>query len=141
VAGTKTTIIELVVSNSAREASSVSVQVKVKNTTISPLIVMVGGALEYGVSPWPTMTFTSGLEAIPAGETRTYYGSFTMPRATVVVHAYSYYYDGTLGAYVPDDEASHSVLVEAAPNMLEMMMPIMMLGIMVPVMMKMMPKD
>lgn len=137
MAGVKTTITELIVPASAREASTVDVQVKVKNTTISPLMVMVRAALEYGVSPWPVV-FTAEPQAISAGETKIYYGSFIMPRATVVVHAYSYYYDES---WYLDDEAFSSILVEAAPNIFEMMMPIMALGIMIPVMMKMMPKD
>ena len=51
--GLYTQITEIVAPSSAIAGQLVSIEVKIKNLYSSVIGIMVGGALDYGVSPWP----------------------------------------------------------------------------------------
>jgi hypothetical protein len=75
---------------------------------------MVGGALEYGVTPWPGIEFPTNWDNVPGGATQSFNGYFTMPDQAVKIHAYSYYYaDGT---WHFDDEMIRTVDLAAVPQ-------------------------
>ncbi len=112
-AGVYTQITGIEVPASASAGSLVQVRVSIRNKTSSRIGIMVGAALEYGVSPWPTVSFPSYWTNFPAGETYYFDGSFTMPGYGVVIHAYSYYY-GADGSWHFDDEMTRSVGLAAA---------------------------
>jgi hypothetical protein len=101
-------IIEIVAPAEATQGSRVDITVRIKNTYSSPIGIMVGGALEYGVSPWPGITFPTNSENVAAGATHSFSGYFTMPEARVTIHAYSYYY-GADGSWHFEDEMTRAV--------------------------------
>ena len=103
---TEITVVEAPASASA--GSLVQVRVSIKNKTASTIGIMVGGALEYGVSPWPTISFPNNWANFPAGQSHYFDGTFSMPAYAVVIHAYSYYY-GSDSAWHFDDERTKSV--------------------------------
>lgn len=134
--GVNTEVTEVVVPGSAQVGVAVSVQVKIKNTTDEALTLMAGGALEYGVTPMPAISFPESAE-VAAGETQTFSSSFVMPQADVIVHGYSYYYDEEEDVTVFDDEETDGVtLVAAAPSALEIMLPMMIMVMMMVMVMK-----
>jgi hypothetical protein len=101
-------IIEIIAPSSAVAGSRVDIQVSIKNLYSSAIGIMVGGALEYGVSPWPGITFPTYQANVGAGATYTFSGYFIMPSSGVTIHAYSYWY-GADGAWHFDDEKIRSV--------------------------------
>jgi len=106
--GAYTEITEIVAPSSAVPGSRVDITVKIKNNYSSTIGVLVGGALEYGVTPWPTITFPTNSANVAAGATKSFSGYFTMPNAAVMIHAYSYYY-GDDGYWYFDDEKEKDV--------------------------------
>jgi len=107
-AGVYTEITAVEAPASASAGSLVQVRVTIKNKTASTIGIMVGGALESGVSPWPTISFPNYWANFPAGQSYYFDGTFTMPAYAVVIHAYSYYY-GADSAWHFDDERTKSV--------------------------------
>lgn len=107
--GLYTDIVEITAPSEAVAGSTVNIQVKIKNKHTSTIGIMVGGALEYGVTPWPSISFPTNWANVSPGATYTFYGSFTMPTLGVKIHAYSYYY--TADGWVFDDEKTKSVSV------------------------------
>ena len=101
-------IIEIAAPGEAQAGSRVDITVKVKNTHSAAIGIMVGGALEHGVSPWPGITFPTNSENVAAGATHSFSGYFTMPEAKVIIHAYSYYY-GADGSWHFDDEMTRAI--------------------------------
>ena len=101
-------IIEIVAPAEAVAGSRVDITVKIKNTHSAAIGIMVGGALEYGVSPWPGITFPTSSTNVNAGATYSFSGYFTMPDRKVTIHAYSYWY-GADGAWYFDDEMTEVV--------------------------------
>lgn len=94
----------------------VDIRVHIKNLYSAPIGIMVGGALEYGVTPWPGITFPNDRADFPPGESYYFEGYFTMPDSDVTIHAYSYWY-GTDGMWHLDDEMTKDVrLSELAPE-------------------------
>ena len=85
-------IIEIVAPGEAQAGSRVDITVKVKNTHSGAIGIMVGGALEYGVSPWPGISFPEPSANVGGGVTQSFAGYFTMPDKKVTIHAYSYWY-------------------------------------------------
>lgn len=136
MAGTNTEVTEVVVPSSAQVGASVSVQVKIKNTADEALTIMAGGALQYGVTPYPTIVFTDEAEEVAAGGIGSFVGSFVMPDSDVTVHGYSYYYDETEEVWIPDDTLTASVTATAASTILDSIMPIMIMMMMMGMMMK-----
>ena len=101
-------IVEIVAPSQAVSGERVDITVRIKNTYSSAIGIMVGGALEYGVTPWPGITFPSNSANVNAGATYSFSGYFTMPNKAVTIHAYSYWY-GADSAWHFDDEKTKSV--------------------------------
>lgn len=114
MAGSYTEIVEIIAPSSAVAGQRVDIEVRIKNTYSATIGIMAGGALEYGVVPWPTIDYPDYQANVAAGATHTFYGSFTMPDSDVTIHAYSYYY-GTYAWYF-DDEKTKKVNVTEAPE-------------------------
>jgi len=101
-------IVEIAAPAEAQPGSRVDITVRVKNTYSAAIGIMVGRALEYGVTPWPGITFPQASANVGAGATYSFSGYFTMPESRVMVHAYSYWY-GADGAWHFDDEMTKVV--------------------------------
>jgi hypothetical protein len=101
-------IIEIVAPDQAAPAQRVDIIVRIKNLYSAPITIMVGGVLEYGVSPWPGITFPADKVNTPAGWVAEFSGYFNMPDKAVTVHAYSYWY-GADGSWHFDDEMTKVV--------------------------------
>ncbi|MBA7559830.1 hypothetical protein ES708_01446 [subsurface metagenome] len=112
--GLYTEITKIDVPFEAEAGDKVSVTVKVKNTWTASQEIMIGGALDYGVSPWPTIKWSTKIKTVEAGHTASFHGSFTMPDSSLTVHAYSYYM-GADGLWRYDDEATQAVALLAPP--------------------------
>lgn len=100
--GAYTDIVGIDAPGSAVAGQVVSITIRIKNNYSSVIGIMAGGALEYGVTPWPTISL-SGYKNVNPGATESYVGSFTMPGKDIVIHAYSYYYTTTQGWYFDDE--------------------------------------
>ncbi len=113
-------IIEIVAPSQAVTNNKVNITVKIKNTYSAVISIMVGGALEYGVSPWPGIDFPENWANVNAGATYSFSGSFTMPGKKVTIHAYSYWY-GADGYWHYDDEMTKVLDITAVsePSILE----------------------
>jgi len=105
-------IIEIVAPSQAAPGDLVNITVRIKNLYSAPIGIMVGGALEYGVSPWPGITFPTNSANVDAGATYSFNGYFYMPDKAVTVHAYSYWY-GADGYWYFDDEMTKAVNLAA----------------------------
>ena len=101
-------IIEIIAPSEAQSGSRVDITVRIKNTHSAAIGIMVGGALEHGVSPWPGITFPNSSANVNAGATYSFTGYFTMPDKKVTIHAYSYWY-GADSAWHFDDEMTKVV--------------------------------
>jgi hypothetical protein len=111
-----TEITEIVAPAEAVAGSRVDMTVKIKNTHAAQMGIMVGGALEYGPTPWPGIEFPTNQVNVPAGGTHSFDGYFTMPDSNVTIHAYSYWY-GSDGYWHFDDEKTKNVsLAELLPE-------------------------
>ena len=108
-------IIEIVAPAEAAQGSRVDITVRVKNTYSAAIGIMVGGALEYGVSPWPGISFPAPSANVAGGATYSFSGYFTMPDKKVTIHAYSYWY-GTDGSWYFDDEMTKVVNLFSVPE-------------------------
>jgi len=112
-AGAYTEITNISAPSGAAPGSTVTISITVKNLYSSTIGIMARGALDYGVTPWPTINCPDNSDNIPGGGSLTVQCSFTMPEDDVVIHAYSYYY--SLQGYVFDDEKTKKVNVETKP--------------------------
>ena len=108
-------IIEIVAPSEAAQGSRVDITVKIKNTHSSAIGIMAGGALEYGVSPWPGITFPNPSANVNADATYSFSGYFTMPDKKVTIHAYSYWY-GADNSWHFDDEMTKVVNLVSIPS-------------------------
>jgi len=99
-------ITKIVSPQAAVAGRRVDIECHIKNLYSATIGIMVGGALEYGVSPWPGITFPESSVNVAAGQTHIFHGYFTMPARDVTIHAYSYYY---AGVWYPDDEKTKKV--------------------------------
>ena len=105
-------IVEIVAPSQAVSGERVDITITIKNTYSAAIGVMVGGALEYGVTPWPGITFPENSANVNPGATYSFSGSFIMPDKKVTVHAYSYWY-GADGYWHFDDEMTKVVNLAA----------------------------
>jgi len=105
-------ITEIVAPAQAYPGSRVDITVKVKNLYTSIISLMVGGALEYGVSPWPDVIYPQSGADIEGGATYSFNGYFYMPDKSVTIHAYSYWYGGD-GYWHFDEEKTRGVSLAA----------------------------
>ena len=101
-------IVEIIAPSEAKPGDRVDITVRIKNTYSSSVGIMAGGALEYGVSPWPGISFPDSSANVDGGVTHSFSGYFTMPDKRVTIHAYSYYY-GSDGYWHFDDEMTRTV--------------------------------
>ena len=109
-------IVEIVAPSSAVAGQTVNIQVKIKNKYSSTIGIMVGGALDYGVTPWPGIEFPADRANVPGGATQSFDGWFTMPDSDIRIHVYSYYYSAETGYWYFDDEKTKNVsLAELVP--------------------------
>ncbi len=106
-------IVEIVAPSQAAAGNRVDITIKVKNTYSAVISIMVGGALEYGVSPWPGIDVPENWVNVDGGATHSFIGSFIMPDRRVTIHAYSYWY-GSDGYWYFDDEFTKSVEIATA---------------------------
>jgi hypothetical protein len=112
-------IVEIVAPSQAMVGERVDITVRIKNTYSAAIGIMVAGALEYGVTPWPGISFPENSTNVKGGATHSFSGYFTMPNKAVTIHAYSYWY-GTDGAWHFDDEKTKSVsLATLSPQISE----------------------
>jgi hypothetical protein len=110
-------IIEIVAPSQAASGSRVDITVRVKNLYSAPIGVMVSGALEYGVSPWPGIDFPENNANVDV--TYSFNGYFYMPDSRVTIHAYSYWY-GADGYWYFDDELTKVInLASLTPQVSE----------------------
>ena len=86
--------------------------VKIKNLYSTVISIMVGGALEYGVSPWQGIEFPQTGANVEGGDTYSFNGYFYMPDKAVTLHAYSYWYGGD-GYWHFDDDLTRLVSIGA----------------------------
>ena len=105
-------IVEIVAPSQAVSGERVDITVRIKNTYSSAIGIMVGGVLEYGVSPWPGIEFPVDSANVGGGTTYSFSGSFMMLDKRVTVHAYSYWY-GADGYWHFDDEMTKVVNLAA----------------------------
>ncbi|KSV16588.1 hypothetical protein CY91_04600 [Dehalococcoides mccartyi] len=108
-------IIEIVAPSQATSGNRVDITVRVKNTYSGVISIMVGGAMEYAVSPWPGIDFPDNWANVDGGAICSFPGSFMMPDKRVTIHAYSYWYRSD-GYWYFDDELTRVVEVAAAPQ-------------------------
>ena len=101
-------IIEIIAPAEAPIGSRVDITVRIKNTYSSSVGIMAGGALEYGVSPWPGIRFPDPSTNVAGVTTYSFTGYFTMPEKKATIHAYSYYY-GADGSWHFDDEMTKTI--------------------------------
>jgi hypothetical protein len=101
-------IVEIIAPGEAAGGSRVDITIRIKNKYSSVIGIMAGGALEYGISPWPGITFPDPSANVDGGATRSFSGNFIMPDKRVTVHAYSYYY-GSDGYWHFDDEMTRAI--------------------------------
>ena len=101
-------VIEIVAPAQPAPGDRVDVIVRVKNLYSGAIGIMVGGALEHGVTPWPGIDFPDGSVNVEGGATYSFSGSFIMPGSRVTIHAYSYWY-GADGYWYYDDEMTKVV--------------------------------
>ncbi|KSV18406.1 hypothetical protein DA01_03085 [Dehalococcoides mccartyi] len=113
-------IIEIVAPSQAAAGNKVDITIKVKNTYSAVISIMIGGALEYGVSPWPGLNVPENWANVNGGATYSFSASFIMPDRRVTIHAYSYWY-GSDGSWYFDDEFTKSVEITAVsePSILD----------------------
>ena len=108
-------IVEIIAPTEAPAGSRVDITVTIKNKYSSTVGIMVGGALEYGVTPWPGITFPTNWANVAGGITQSFNGYFIMPDKKVTIHTYSYYYAGESWHF--DDEMTKAVQpAEAVPS-------------------------
>lgn len=102
-------IVEIVAPAEAVAGSRVDITVTIRNKHLSTIGILPHGALEYGESPWPTISFPDGWANVAGGQTHSFDGHFTMLDREVKIHVYSYYYSG--GLWYFDDEKTKDVKV------------------------------
>lgn len=115
-AGTYTEIVGIDAPSNAEAGTTVNIIVRIKNTYSSLIGIMAGGALEYGVTPWPTIKFSDSTKNVNPGSIASFSGSFVMPSyppgKEIIIHAYSYYY--TAQGWYFDDEFTRTIVVGGA---------------------------
>lgn len=105
-------VIEIVAPAEAPSGAKVDISVRVKNLFDGAVSVMIGGALEYGVVPWPTISFPIWWTTVLANQECVFTGSFTMPNKKTVIYARSYWYGSDEGWHL-DDEMTKEIRVGA----------------------------
>ena len=112
-------IIEIVAPSQAVPGERVNITVRVKNTYSGVISVMVGGGLDFGVSPWPGIDFPENWENVDGGVVYSFSGSFVMPDNRVTIHAYSYWYGADDYWYLDDEKTKYMALATLTPQVSE----------------------
>ena len=112
-------IVEIVAPSQAVPGERVDITVRIKNTYSAAIGVMAGGALEYGVTPWPGITFPENNANVEGGTIRSFSGNFVMPNKAVTIHAYSYWYGADGYWYFDDEKTKYVALAILAPQVSE----------------------
>ena len=112
-------IVEIVAPSQAMAGERVDITVRIKNTYSAAIGIMVGGALEYGVTPWPGITFPSNSANVNAGATHSFSGYFTMPNKAMTIHAYSYWYGADSSCHFDDEKTKYVSLATLTPQISE----------------------
>lgn len=112
-------IIEIVAPSQAVPGERVDITVRIKNIYSSAIGIMVGGALEYGVTPWPGITFPENSANVNAGATYSFSGYFTMTNKAVTIHAYSYWYGADSSWHFDDEKTKYVALATLTPQVSE----------------------
>jgi len=102
-----TEIVELVAPDNAAEGDRVYITVTIKNLSSSTFAVMVGAYLDYGVTPWPEVSFPYPTVNLAPGASQPFTTSFIMPNSDVKLRAYSYWWNGH--TWHADDEATKDI--------------------------------
>ncbi len=105
-------IIDIIAPSQAAPGDRVDITVRIRNNYSGAIAIMVGGALEYGVSPWPGISFPENSANVDGGVTYSFNGHFYMPDSRVTIHAYSYWY-GADGYWYFDDELTKVINLAA----------------------------
>jgi hypothetical protein len=113
-AGAYSEITKISAPSEAAPGNTVTISITIKNLYSSTIGIMVGGALEYGVTPWPKISCPDNHLNVPGGESHTFQCTFTMPEYDVIIHAYSYYYSSD--GWVFDDERTKDIDVGTEPE-------------------------
>ncbi len=100
-------IVEIVAPSQAVPGSRVDITVRIKNLYPGPISIMVSGALEYGITPWPGVDFPVKWANVDGGAVHDFSGLFLMPDKKVTIHTYSYWYGGD-GYWHLDDELTRT---------------------------------
>ncbi len=109
-------VIEIVAPAQAAPGDLVNITVRIKNLYSDAIGIMVAGALEYGITPWPGIEFPANSANVEPGAVAEFSGYFYMPDKGVTIHAYSYYYavdEYGYGGWYLDDEMTKVVNVAA----------------------------
>ena len=112
-------IVEIVAPSQAVPGERVDITVRIKNTYSAAIGIMVGGALEYGVTPWPGISFPENSANVNGGATHSFSGYFTMPDKAVTIHAYSYWYGADGYWYLDDEKTRYVALATLTPQVSE----------------------
>ena len=107
--------------STAEAGERVNISVSIKSLYNGDMGIMVGGALEYGVIPWPQITFPSNQATFPPWGYFYFDGYFNMPYyppgKVIKIHAYSYWYGRLPSEYWDswhfDDEMVKSITIAA----------------------------
>ncbi|MDD4985059.1 MAG: hypothetical protein PHQ43_04600 [Dehalococcoidales bacterium] len=112
-------IVEIVAPSQAVPGERVDITVRIKNTYSAAIGVMAGGSLEYGVTPWPGITFPENNANVEGGAIRSFSGNFIMPNKAVTIHAYSYWYGADGYWYFDDEKTKYVALATLTPQVSE----------------------
>ena len=112
-------IVEIVAPSQAVSGEKVDITVRIKNTYSAPIGIMVAGALEYGVTPWPGITFPENSANVNAGSIHSFSGYLTMPDKAVTIHAYSYWYGADSSWHFDDEKTKYVALATLTPQVSE----------------------
>lgn len=101
-----TQIVEIVAPSSAAAGQIVNVEVKVKNIYSVPFFVTVTGAVDGS-----NLYFGNETKYIAAGETKSFYDSFTMPSKSIKLWVWSWWYLSP--DWIEDDSAYKDISLSA----------------------------
>lgn len=101
-----TQIVGIIAPSSATYGQTVNVEVKVKNIYSVPFFITVTGAVNGG-----KLYFGNETKYIAAGETKSFYDSFTMPSKSVRLWAWSWWFLSP--DWIEDDSAYKDISLSA----------------------------
>ncbi|MDD5082515.1 MAG: hypothetical protein PHU08_03980 [Dehalococcoidales bacterium] len=112
-------IVEIGAPSPAVPGERVDITVRIKNTYSAAIGVMVGGSLEYGVTPWPGISFPENNANVDGGAIQSFSGYFIMPDRAVTIHTYSYWYGADGYWYLDDERTAYVAAATLSPQVSE----------------------